>query len=101
MLKLEHDKIDNFLADQAIQWTFIPPYSPHMSGLWEAAVKSAKVHLKRVIGNTMLTFEELGTLFVQIQAVLNSRPLCPTSADSCDYEALTPGHFIIGESLIS
>ncbi|XP_072763662.1 uncharacterized protein [Anoplolepis gracilipes] len=33
MIKAENKKIEKFLADQAVQWTFIPPYSPHMGGL--------------------------------------------------------------------
>ncbi|XP_011859019.1 PREDICTED: uncharacterized protein LOC105556532, partial [Vollenhovia emeryi] len=68
MIKTEHGKIERFLSDQNIQWSFIPSYSPHIRGLWEAAVKSAKTHLKRVIGDTLLTFEELGTIFAQIEA---------------------------------
>ena len=62
-------------------------------GLWEAAVKSAKKHLERVVGGTKLSFEELQTLFVQIEAVLNSRPLTPISTDATDLSYLTPGHF--------
>lgn len=38
------------------------------------------------------------TLTVQIEAVLNSRPLCPLTDDATDYNALTPGHFLIGEA---
>jgi len=95
------ENIERFLADQSVQWHFIPAHSPHMGGLWEAVVKSAKTHLRRVIGNSLLTFEELCTIFVQIEAVLNSRPLCPMSNDPHDYEILTPGHFIIGEPLNS
>ncbi|XP_011165208.1 uncharacterized protein LOC105199705 [Solenopsis invicta] len=101
MLEQERGNVKKFLADQAIQWQFIPAHSPHMGGLLEAAVKSTKTHLKRVIGNQSLTFEELGTIFAQIEAVLNSRPLCATSNDPQDYEVLTPGHFIIGEPLNS
>ena len=65
-------------------------------GLWEAAVKSAKKHLERVVGGTKLTFEKLQALFVQIEAVLNSRPLTPISTDATDLSYLTPGHFLIG-----
>ncbi|XP_011166516.2 uncharacterized protein LOC105200583 [Solenopsis invicta] len=89
------------LQEKGIEWSFIPPYSPHMGGLWEAGVKSCKYHLKRVMGNTLFTFEELSTVLVQIKACLNSRPLPPLSSDALDLQALTPGHFLVGGPLVS
>jgi hypothetical protein len=78
------------------QWHFNPPAAPHFGGLWEAAVKSVKYHLKRVIGSQLLTFEEMTTLTHRIEAVLNSRPITPMSSDPNDLRALTPGDFLIG-----
>ncbi|XP_058449018.1 uncharacterized protein LOC131428978 [Malaya genurostris] len=46
-----------------------------------------------------LTYEEMSTLLVQIEAILNSRPLCPQSDDPLDYDALSPAHFLIGREL--
>ncbi|XP_071631862.1 uncharacterized protein [Temnothorax longispinosus] len=68
----------------------------HTSGKWEAVVKSVKFHLRRTIGETLLTTEELTTLLTQIEASFNSRPLEPLSDDPEDVSALTPGHFLIG-----
>ncbi|XP_055909612.1 uncharacterized protein LOC129944287 [Eupeodes corollae] len=102
MLKeASHDwkEIAKTLANHGTDWHFIPPASPHFGGLWEAGVKSVKYHLKRVVGTERLTFEELATLLTQIEACLNSRPLCPLSDSLDDLNALTPAHFLVGESL--
>jgi len=82
-------------------WQFIPPAAPHYGGLWESNVKSCNSILKRITNHQVYTHEELGTLFCQIEAIMNLRPLCAMSMDSSDYSALTPGHFLIGESLLA
>ena len=62
--------------------------------MWEAAVKSVKTHLQSTMGEAVLRFEELQTVFCQIEACLNSRSLCPLTSDLNDYEALMPGYFL-------
>ncbi|XP_063989968.1 uncharacterized protein LOC135169161 [Diachasmimorpha longicaudata] len=95
----ENLQIQAALATNGTQWSFSPPRAPHFGGKWDAAVKSPKYHLKRVLGKTLVTFEELNTTLIQIEACLNSRPISPMSDDPEDLQALTPGHFLIGEPL--
>jgi len=48
-----------------------------------------------------MTYGQLSTILVQIEACLNSRPLCPLTSDLDDLQALTPAHFLIGDSMMS
>lgn len=94
------EEIGKLLANDGTTWSFIPPHAPNFGGLWEAEVRSTKTHLKRIIGDSTLTFEELSTVLTQIEACLNSRPLSHLSNCPDDPMPLTPGHFLVGEPLI-
>ena len=96
-LKNSSSSIDNFLCKNRIAWHFIPPNSPHFGGLWEAAIKSTKFHIKRVLGKNILTLEEMNTLLAEIEGILNSRPLC--AINDTEVDILTPSHFLIGHPL--
>lgn len=94
--------ISEFCVAKRIEWKLIPERSPHFGGMWESAVKSFKNHLKRIVGDVRLTFEEMYTVLTQIEACLNSCPLVPLeSADEDSIEALTPAHFLIGQPIIA
>ncbi|XP_035229444.1 uncharacterized protein LOC118201442 [Stegodyphus dumicola] len=91
----------DYITSEGITWLFNPPTSPHYGGLWESNVKSMKFHLKRVLGSKLLTYEEFLTVLTQVEACMNSRPLCAMSSDPNDFSALTPGHFLIGAPLLA
>jgi hypothetical protein len=95
----EMTKVQDFLASEGCDWRFIPPHGPHHGGLWEAAVKSMKYHLRRTLGTHIATYEELATLLSEIEACLNSRPLCILLDDPHNQTYLSPAHFLIGQPL--
>lgn len=83
------------------EFSFIPPRSPHFGGLWESAVKSTKTLLVKNMSQAHLTYEEFQTVLIEVEAILNSRPIAPRSDDPNDGEALTPAHMLIGSSLMA
>lgn len=106
ILQEEYDQIqasfgDSFQAEIAtmnIQWHFNAPSWPSAGGLWERAVRSLKFHLKRVVGEQRLTFEEFTTVLTQLEACLNSRPLCSLTENIEDLDYLSPAHFLTGRA---
>ena len=60
-----------------------------------------KRHMRRVIGLQDSVIKELLTVINRIEAILNSKPLVPLSSDPTDPTALTPAHFLIGDTMLS
>ena len=60
------ENVKTFVAENKCKWIFHPPSLPHFGGLWEAGVKSAKSHLRKIVGSTPLSLEDLNTVFCQI-----------------------------------
>ncbi|XP_059223173.1 uncharacterized protein LOC131996978 [Stomoxys calcitrans] len=100
-IKSASSDISKKYAAHGFEWGFIPPHAPHMGGLWEAAVKSFKIHFKKIAGAHKFTFEQFQTILARIEGVLNSRPISAMSDDPADLTALTPGHFLKGSPILA
>ena len=95
-----HESLSQFMVDERIQWSHSPACSPHFGGMWVARVKQMKVLLYKTLGTHMLTCEEMYSILIKVEAVLNSRPLIPMDSAPVDgAQVLTPGHFLVGRSL--
>lgn len=90
---LKQSVVQDYASWNGVKWHFITPVAPHEGGIWEAAVKSMKHHLRRVMGMQKYSYEGISTLLAGIEACLNSRPICALSDDPNDIEALTPATF--------
>ena len=63
-------------------------------------VKQVKSCLKKTLGRSKLSFDELTTILVEFEAVLNSRPLTYLYSEDVE-EPLTPSHLVIGRRLLT
>lgn len=96
MLQSDEEQIMTELAKNRINIRFISPYSPHLNGAIERAVQSFKFHFKRIFDySPTLTYEEAQTLVIEIEGILNSKPLTAQSEDPTSFAYLSPAHLAI------
>lgn len=79
-------------------WCFNPPASPHMGGSWERLIQSVKKNLGEIVGSRRPSDEELRNAVIEVEGVLNARPLTDIPVDDESAPALTPNHFLLGSS---
>ncbi|XP_064554384.1 uncharacterized protein LOC135439572 [Drosophila montana] len=101
ILKDEIERISPVLMERQypeLEFTFIPPGSPHMGGSWERLVRSTKSILSEILPHSGLREEVLRAALADVESMLNSRPLTYVPLETSESEALTPNHFLIGHS---
>ena len=54
---VQNQAVAHYCSNQGVRWKLFPEQAPNFGGLWEAAVKRFKKHLKVVVGETKLTFD--------------------------------------------
>ena len=94
-------KLQDSLHLKGIQWQFIPSRAPWFGGWWERLIGLTKMTLKKVLGHSLVSFEELQTLVTEVEAILNDRPITYVPTESNDPEALTPSELLYGRRITS
>ncbi|XP_062392175.1 uncharacterized protein LOC134080001 [Sardina pilchardus] len=84
------------LARQKIAFRFNPPAAPHFGGVWEREVRSVKSALYATLGNQSVPEEVLLTVLLEVELILNSKPLGYVSADVADADPVTPNSLLMG-----
>ena len=93
-------EVFQYLSNQRTSWKFSVAKAPWWGGFWERMVQLVKRSLRKVVGKTTLRFDELNTLLIEIEAIINCRPLTFVYDDSEGISyALTPSHLLYGHRL--
>lgn len=92
---LNHGKIQKALVQDGIKWDFNTPAASHQGGIWERLIRSVKSVLTSVLKQQTPDDEGLQTIFSEVEAILNDRPITKVSDDPNDLEALTPNHILL------
>ena len=88
-------ELREYNAKRGIKWRFNLPRAPWWGGMFERLVRSTKRCLKKVVGCRKLNYEEFLTVLVEVEAVINNRPLTYIHEDDLE-QVLTPSHLICG-----
>ncbi|XP_026056216.1 uncharacterized protein LOC113041867 [Carassius auratus] len=84
------------LSDYQISFMFNPPSAPHFGGIWEREVRSIKNALQVALGTQAVTEDVLSTVLVEVEGILNSKPLGYASSDVADMDPITPNILLMG-----
>ncbi|GFW73289.1 integrase catalytic domain-containing protein [Trichonephila clavipes] len=95
LAKLDWHKISRETSTQKIVWKFIPPTAAWWGGWWERLVRIIKELLRRSLGKSILSYEELSTVICECEFLINSRPLTYISENPQELIPLTPAMFLI------
>ena len=96
---LQSDSLSTSLGANGVVWKFIPKKAPWFGGFWERMIGLTKNCLKKVLGRFHISLPVLQTMVVEIEAVLNNRPLTYTSSDVDNPQPLTPAYLLYGRKI--
>ena len=84
------------LTEYQIVLKYNPPKTPHFGGAWEREVRSIKCGLQVAMGSQSVSEDVLYTALVEVEGILNSKPLGYMSADVADLDPITPNILLMG-----
>ena len=70
-------KTQEFAARKNIEWKCSIAEAPWFAGFWERLVACVKNCLKKTIGRTTLRYNEMQTVLMEVEMILNPIPLVP------------------------
>ena len=78
-------EVQLYSTERNIKWHFNLPVAPWHGGFFERLIRIIKDMLKKQLKNALLTYEELHTVFLQVERIVNNRPITyvyPTDIES-------------------
>ena len=88
--------VNDWLANNRVEWRFSPDLSPWWGGFWERMVRSVKDLLRKSIGKKTMNFDQFQTELTEIEAVINDRPLTYVAEGVDEPYPLSPSLLLMG-----
>ena len=103
--KMDQDQIKKHLLEKNcdyIKFKFNVPHASHMGGAWERQIRTVRSVLRPLLENhgSQLDDDSLHTLFYEVMAIVNSRPLTLTDINDPLADILTPNSILTMKSKV-
>jgi len=95
----ESDDIKEALGCQGVDWQFIPKWTPWYGGFWEHLIGLTKQAIRKTVGRAFISLQQLQKIVVEIESILNDRPLNYVNSDLRDPQPLSPSHLLYGRRI--
>ena len=89
MKRWNQEQITSTLQKKEIERRFNPPAASHYGGVWERLIRSIRRILHSMIGEQLVNEETLMTFLIEVEKIMNDRPITPVPNESEDLLALT------------
>ncbi len=101
MKEMDHQRIRGYLLSEFcdwewVDWDFNPALASHMGGVWERQIRTVRSVLSSLLAehSVRLNDESLRTLLVEVEAIVNSRPLSTETLLDDTVEPLCPSSLL-------
>ena len=88
--------LSSYITEQGIQWRFNMSRAPWWGGFFERLVGIMKRSLSKVVGRSTLNFDELEEVLLDVECIMNNRPLCYVG-EEFEEPVITPAILLRGK----
>jgi len=97
----EDPSVDKYLTKKGVQSTFIPKRAPWFGGFYEQLIGITKNTLKKTLGRSLVNLDELNTIVIEIESVINDRPITYISTYIGEFDPLSHPMLMYGRPITS
>ena len=87
--------LDRSLRQRGIKFEFNPPAASHVGGVFEYCIRLCWKHIRHILEQQTVNDKALSTIIAEVEFIVNSRPLCPTSESPDDLQSISPNNFLM------
>ena len=96
--KYDQNRVRDQMAIAGIEWTFNPPLASHFGGAWERMIRTIRKILTTISPGPVYSEDVIRTVLIDIEAMINSRPLTPVIFHDVEERPLTPNDLLMPDA---